>query len=420
MAFRKDPKEKKEKTGFARLKYGADEEIWEEEAPPEPKKKKKSRPWLRVVVILVAAVLVVGLWMARDSALMGRFGDWVTTRMAGLQAGDGYPARITGSQVLPTNLRTADGMAVTLSDTALTVMNSTASPIISRQHSFSNPRMCMASGRYFVYNLGGTGYRMETISKTVLTGTAEGNIQCAALAQSGRFALATQGTGNASKLTVYLENGEVQYTYSFYDSYISAIALSRDGAKGVVSAVTTKNGAMHSVLYLFDFSKEAPVANIEIENNLILFLHWGDNDAITAVGDTGVYYGTAPAFERDAATAFTSMTYDGASLAAYTAQGSEACVVLYDGETSTVLCIDGVNASVQVELEGKAVSCSLYGHSAAVLCGSEVTVLDTATGEKLASADVGRDAHAVALSSSSTGYVLGINEVKTVDFKSAS
>lgn len=89
MAFRKDSKEKKEKTGFARLKYGVDEEIWEEEAPPELKKKKKPRPWLRVVVILVAAVLVVGLWMARDSALMGRFGDGLPLAWPAA-GGDGY------------------------------------------------------------------------------------------------------------------------------------------------------------------------------------------------------------------------------------------------------------------------------------------------------------------------------------------
>lgn len=70
--------------------------------------------------------------------------------------------------------------------------------------------------------------------------------------------LATQGEGNASKLTVYLQNGEVQYTYAFYDSYISAVTLSRDGTQGVVSTVSTNNGAMQSVLHLFDFSKETP------------------------------------------------------------------------------------------------------------------------------------------------------------------
>ena len=86
MAFRKDPKEKKEKTGFARLKYGADEEIWEEEEEPAPKprkEKKKPRPLLRVVVILALAVVVVGVWMARDSLLMGQMGDWFQTRIAG-------------------------------------------------------------------------------------------------------------------------------------------------------------------------------------------------------------------------------------------------------------------------------------------------------------------------------------------------
>ena len=423
MAFRKDPKEKKEKTGFARLKYGVDEEIWEEEEEPAPKprkEKKKPRPLLRVVVILALAVVVVGAWMARDSLLMGQMGDWFQTRIAGFQVGDGYPTRITGSQVLPSNLRSSDGMAVTLSDTALTVLNTTAKTVISRQHSFSAPRLCMNGGKYLVYNLGGTGYQIETISKTVLTGNAEGNIQCAALAQNGRFALATQGEGNASKLTVYLQNGEVQYTYAFYDSYISAVALSRDGTQGVVSTVSTNNGAMQSVLHLFDFSKETPVSTVTVSNNLILALHWGDNDSITAIGDTAALYGMLYDFSQNPASAFTSVEYDGATLAAYTMQNSTTCVVFYDGEHSSVVCMDGKNSPMRTELEGKAISCSLYGDSAAVLCDSQVTVLDAATGERLAEKEVGRNAHAVALSSSSTGYVLGINEIKFVDFKAVS
>lgn len=423
MAFRKDPKEKKEKTGFARLKYGADEEIWEEEeeiASKPRKNKKKPRPFVRAAAVLVLAAAVVGIWMARDSLLMGQMGDWFQTRIAGFQVGDGYPTRITGSQVLPTNLRSADGMAVTLSDTALTVLNTTAKPVFSRQHSFSNPRMYLESGRYFLYNLGGTGYRMETVSKTQLSGTADGNIQCAALADNGRFALATQGSGNASKLTVYLENGEVQYTYSFYDSYISAVDLSRDGTRGVVSVVTTNNGAMRSVLYLFDFSKEQPVAAANAENNLILFLHWGDNDAVTAIGDTAVLYGSVSAFSQNPESAFSSKAYEGAGLTACSMQESTACLVLYDGEYSTVLCLDGVSEPVQVRLEGRAVSCSQYADSLAVLCGGQAVVLDTATGERLASAPVGNDAHAIALSSSSTAYLLGISDLKMIDFKAES
>jgi hypothetical protein len=78
-----------------------------------------------------------------------------------MDTGSGYPTSITGTQVLPTNLLACDGMAVTLSDTSLTVQNTTAKRVFSRQHSFSQPRMCEAGGRWLVYNLGGTGYRVE-------------------------------------------------------------------------------------------------------------------------------------------------------------------------------------------------------------------------------------------------------------------
>ena len=411
-------KREKKDTGYARLKYGAEEEIWEEEEERVSPHKKKKAPLTRagrlrrVVCILVAAMLVVALWMNRDSMWMDNIGNWLHTRLVGMGVGDGYPTAITGTQVLPTNLQSGEGMAVTLSDTSFTVQNATARQVISRQHSFSQPRMCTAGGRWLVYNLGATGYRMETVSRTELTGTADGTIQTAAVAASGRFALVTQAGDNASRLTVYMANGEKQYTYSFYDAYITAIALNRDGTRGVMAAVSTRGGALMTTLYLLDFSKEDAVAAFDAGDNLVMFLHWGDNGVVTAVGDTAALYGSAAEFT------FAQFAYGSASLCAYAAGESTVCIALQGGESPETVVL-GKGEPVRVALEEKAVSCSVYGGTGAVLSAGNVIAFDLSTGERLAQAAVGRDARAVALSSESTAYVLGVSDIRFCDLDGA-
>lgn len=404
--------------GYARLKYGPEEEIWEDaeiEASQNKKKKEvppRKRLLRRVVCILLAAVLVVALWMNRDSSFFRNIGDWFHTRLVGMDIGGGYPTAITGTQVLPTNLMSTDGMAVTLSDTSLTIQNVTAKRVASRQHSFSEPRMCAAGGRWLVYNLGGTGYRVESVSKTELTGTADGNILAAAIASSGRFALVTQTSDNASRLTVYMANGEVQYTYSFYDAYITAVTLNGDGTKGVVATASTRGGALAGTLYLLDFSKEDAAATFDAGDNLVLFLHWGDNGTVTAVGDTAALYGSAADFT------FETLAYGNASLCTYNAAQSTVCVALQGGYSPEMVILGG-ESPVHVELEQPAICCSVFGGSAAALTDGTVTVVDTATGETLATADVGRGARAFAMSSESTAYVLGVSDIRLYDFDKA-
>ncbi len=408
---------KDRKTGYARLKYGEEEEIWEEADSEElqPKTKRslspRKRALVRTICVLLVAVLAVALWLGRDSTFFTNIGDWFHTRLVGMDTGSGYPTSITGTQVLPTNLLACDGMAVTLSDTSLTVQNATAKRVFSRQHSFSQPRMCEAGGRWLVYNLGGTGYRVETISKTVLTGTAEGDIQAVALAPNGRFALVTQTSDNASRLTVYMANGEVQYTYSFYDALITAVTLNNNGTRGVVSTVSTENGALSGTLYLLDFSKEQAEATFRAGDNLVLFLHWADNGSLMAVGDTAALYGSVSDFT------FKNFEYGSASLCAYAAGENLVCLGLKGSAAPEAVFLGG-EEPVRAELEEPPVSCSLFGGNAAVLTEERLMVLDTATGELLSVSEAERGARAVAMSSESTAYLLGVSDIRFCDFDS--
>ena len=108
----------------AEIEYGEPEE---EEASQEGGEKKKAwqapKAFYRVAVILLAAVLVLALWVNRASLTPENIANWVRTQVMGAGEGDGYPVSITGSTVSEGNFLTTDGNAVLLSDTAFTVLS---------------------------------------------------------------------------------------------------------------------------------------------------------------------------------------------------------------------------------------------------------------------------------------------------------
>ena len=94
------------------------------------------------------------------------------------------------------------------------------------------------------------------------------------------------------------------------------------------------------------------------------------------------------------------------------------CIALQGGESPETVVL-GKGEPVRVALEEKAVSCSVYGGTGAVLSAGNVIAFDLSTGERLAQAAVGRDARAVALSSESTAYVLGVSDIRFCDLDGA-
>lgn len=93
----------------------------------------------------------------KDNLTPENIGNWIRTKAVGFGFGDGYPAELTGSTALVGNFGAADGNLYVVSDTALTVLNGSAKEMFSARHSYNDPAVSEASGRYLLYNAGGHG-----------------------------------------------------------------------------------------------------------------------------------------------------------------------------------------------------------------------------------------------------------------------
>ena len=187
-----------------------------QKAPPP----RVSKAVYKIAAVLLAAIVVLLVIENWENLTPGNIGNWIRTKAVGLGFGDGYPAELVGSAADAGNFGVNGGNVYVVSDTALTVMNSSAKTLFTARHSYNNPAVSAASDRYLLYNMGGTGYQVETVSGTQVSGTSEnGDITTGVIADSGKFALALQPADMASQLCVYNKDGSCFPIFSFLCSF---------------------------------------------------------------------------------------------------------------------------------------------------------------------------------------------------------
>ena len=268
----------------ATIEYG------EEEAAGEEQKKARQVPkaLYRVAVVLLVLVLGLAIWVNRGNLTPQNIWNWIQVQITGTGEGDGYPVAITGSSVSEGNFLSAEGNAVALSDTALTILGPSGQELFSQRHSYNQPILKAASGQYLLYNQNSTGYMVVSGTQLHLESSTEQDILAGAIAPNGRFALATQGADGATDVTVYLATGEEQFTYSFAQDYVTALALNADGTWAMVCSVRAQGGQLVSKVTVFDLNSPTPAAEFESQDNLLLAAYWGENGMLYAVGDSAL------------------------------------------------------------------------------------------------------------------------------------
>ncbi len=378
------------------------------------RKRRESRvpSWVyRVIVILILCVVGMLLWLNRSNLTPANIVDWVQTQVVGMGIGDGFPVKITGTVVSPGNFKSSNKELVMVGDTGLAVFNSSAKQTVSRQHSFSSPVMKVNGTRVLIYNLGGKGYQLESAGRTLVKANGEQNILAGALASNGSFALITEEEGYCGCLTAYDAGGQALYHYWFSDYYPTAVALNHNGTKAAVTAISAKDGALVSAVYLLDLGSTKTVEPFAAyTENVMLDVSYSENGTVVAVGDRMTAVINANARTK------TNFDYQGLQLSAYAADAGRTVLSLSPyknaGNSRLVVLDKTGRASVSVNAKENIKAVSLFGETAAALQGSKVDFYSLADASLQGTCAAGADAKAIALQDESSVYILGISEVR--------
>lgn len=368
----------------------------------------------KIIFILFLCVAGMLFWFNRQNLAPANVLEWVQDRVVGMGIGDGYPAKFDGV-IRADNFTSVNREAVMVTDTSLLILNSSAKQVVTRQHSFTTPVMKASGTRTLIYNLGGTGYQLESYGKTLQKGNTSQNLLGGDLAANGSYALLTQEEGYCGKLTAYKPDGKVKFYYLFSEYYPTSVALNTDGTKAVITAISAKDGGMVSAVYVLDFQNASAVKPVGVYmENMMTQAYFCENGTAVAVGDRLLSIVNTNTRKT------TDYSYNGMKFTACAVNNNGRTVLSlapYEGApSSTLVFLDSMGkASASVQVPGSARSVSIYGGVAGVLAGSKLYAYDAVTGQKSGEASAGEDARAAVLSSESKAYILGVSEVRQVN-----
>jgi hypothetical protein len=365
----------------------------------------------RIALILFLCVAGTLGWMNRDNLAPANVLEWVQARVVGMGVGDGFPHSIAGTTVQPQNFLSADKNVCFASDTSLIVLNSTAKELVSRQHSFGNPVIKQNGGRMLLYNLGGRGCQLESLSKTIRKINLNQNLIAGALASRGGYGLVTEADGYRGELTAYTADGREQSHYWFSDYYPTAVALSPDGSKAAVTGINTKNGVLRSAVYLLDLNNAKTQPPLAVyDGNMLFDIRWNGDSSVAAFGDQAAVLVNADTRSK------MEYSYGGKLLTAYCASADLTVLALssYEGSADSGLVIFNRSGEkiLSPPLQGTIRSVSVFGSAAAALCGSKIFFYTSSPAGPAGSCDAGEDAKAIALRDETSAYILGVSEIR--------
>lgn len=255
--------------------------------------KNRYRPWLRLFVrlLIVLSVLLVCFltWNNWDKIAPEAILDWAEVRFGDAPVGSGFPISVEGNAVLTMN--EVNQHLVTLTDTSLQFYNFSASRVVTRNHSFSNPTLHTAGRYVLISEVGGSRFRLDTRRETVLSMELENRkIYASCVLSSGMVAVVTDSASQSylCEIRVYNRGGKSVFTYQSGKYLLTNISLASNG-KGIAAVGTTAEGGMlKSVLLMFNFSDIEPTEYSG--SDLLLYdVNYFSNGAVLAVGDKEIW-----------------------------------------------------------------------------------------------------------------------------------
>ncbi len=367
-------------------------------------------------IIIVLLVLCVLMFANRDKLSFSNIKNWFEYGVLNMQSEEQFPINIGDSVISDGNFTRIDGNLAFVSDTQFVTVNSYGRHIYNASQSFSNPVLVTSSDSdlSILYNLGGTGFEINSLDENIFKGDAEDNIFVADIAKDGTYAIVTQKDGYLSKLYVYSADNKQIFAYSFADYYITSVSINESGKTCALSGISGHDGNEMSAIYVLDFTKDEPVLFEEFENNIIYYIKYLNKNHLCAIGKTATYT------VNTRSKAVTVSEYDGKTLTAFTVNSDTNTFAISlsrsaDGRMCDILNFSQngtLKSTVNTELKVK--SLSTYKNRIAVL-SDNTAYLFSKDGVMLSDKEAGLDPHSIVLYSKNDAYVLSVGEITQLD-----
>ncbi len=195
---------------------------------------------------------------------------------------------------LPDSIRRIDAYSsgiVMLTDTAVDYLNSDGKRIASNSHLYSQPVMLKNDTTVFLYDKGGSAYRIEKKTAVYNNYDVNGTIITAALGKKSNYAFVlNEDSGYQSHLLVYSSRGNKQFEWGSKSDYCMKIALSDNGKSAAVSVLSVENGVYYSKIHFFNFNSDEVKYTAVFEDCTVFDMEYLTSKEIIAWTDNGIFH----------------------------------------------------------------------------------------------------------------------------------
>lgn len=358
-----------------------------------------------VLVLLVAIVFVVFNRFSCDSC------------SSYAQSPESFPLSVKGSLVSDGNFRTYNDGFGYVSDTHYVLCDNSGDEIFNSQVAFNSPVLKMNyNGAAIVYELGGTRYSVYNDSGLFFSNETESKMYLADITPEYSYATVTESRDYKAKLSVYNSDNTPLYGYSFEEYYITAMALNNDSTGAVVCGVTAENGVEKSVVYVFDFTEEKPLALHEISSDVVFDCEYLKDNSVCVIGESASYVLNGRDFSKLTKNSYSQMTMTSYDINTDTGMLALSLSRSGDGRNCTIQCINS-SGKVESQIETNYASeyISLYKNRVAIN-DSKFVYLYSINGDFIKEIDIKRDSRQIRLIASDAVIAIDLKDISFYRF----
>ncbi|MBR3988690.1 MAG: hypothetical protein IKK10_05240 [Clostridia bacterium] len=386
-------------------------EDYNQNAGDKEKTNKKSLSYKKIIL----AVMVIILLVAIVFVVFSRF-SCVGCSSYNLTSAN-YPLSLKGSLVVNGNFDTYSGGYVYVSDTHYVLCDNDGEEKFNTQVSFNDPVLKLNyNGTSVVYDLGGYAYSLYSEEGLVYSSQTESKMYLADVTPDLNYATVTESHDYKAKLSVYSNTRTPIYGYSFEEYYITAMALNSDATGAVACGVTAENGIEKSVVYVFDFTEENPLAFHEISGDIVFDAEYLDDGSLCVIGENASYIINGKNFSKLSKNSYSQMTLVSYDINTDTSELLLSLSRSGDGRNCTIQCI-GKSGSVNNQLVTNyaATFTSAYKNRVAISDKSNI-YLYSQNGELLSTVKTAGDSRQIRLISPDASICLGLKDISLYTF----
>ncbi|MBQ8572766.1 MAG: hypothetical protein IJ451_04815 [Ruminococcus sp.] len=384
---------------------------YDQNAGDKDKKNKKPLSYKRLILAAMVLVLLVAIVFV----VFNRF--TCTGCSSYNHSTAAFPISLRGSIVTNGNFDTYNNGFAYVSDTHYAVFDNDGNEKFNTQVAFNDPILKLNyNGTAVIYDLGGHNYSLYSGEGLVYSGETDTKMYLADVTPELKFATLTESRDYKAKLSVYSDADTPLYGYSFEEYYISAMALNPDATGAVACGITAENGIEKSVVYVFDFTEEKPLAFHEIPSDVVFDCEYLDDGSVCVIGENASYVINGRNFSKLTKNSYSQMTLTSYDINTDTGELLLSLSRSGDGRNCTIMSVDksgSVNSKIETDYAADFISS--YKNRVAI-CDKSYIYLYSQNGELLSTIKAVGDSRQIRLVAPDAAVSLGIKDISLYTF----